>query len=247
MDKKKFNIKKHPFLLVWLVIICVTIKLEGCSNQNPFGPPENSVHPASYIDPMFLGTTQFHGSDTAKNGVGSCRICHGADLDGTDTKSGCYDCHFDLNGSREPESSNWLHGTNPHSNPAEYLSTCNRCHNFMRSYEYPPETCHDCHGQGLNHVLGQPWLDKKSTDFHGDQDLLDCGNCHDLSSECSQCHFDASGSKTPPASDWYHGSSEDHDGTSTYIAVCNQCHSLNRDYGNPPSSCHDCHESYESP
>ena len=98
-----------------------------------------------------------------------------------------------------------------------------------------------------SHPLDESWLDKASLDFHGDSSLK-CANCHNLNTECSECHFDASGSKSP--SDWIHGMVS-HDQMVASEPVCNRCHGLNHSYGNEPGSCHDCHdtepEQHESP
>ena len=90
---------------------------------------------------------------------------------------------------------------------------------------------------GLPHLMGEPWLNKTSPDFHGDS-LLNCADCHDLSIRCNECHFGASGSKAPPG--WTHGTFP-HDYLTDSAPVCTTCHDLNRSYGNGPASCHDCH------
>jgi DMSO/TMAO reductase YedYZ molybdopterin-dependent catalytic subunit len=94
-------------------------------------------------------------------------------------------------------------------------------------YDLPPDT----------HLMGEPWLNKTSPDFHG-VSLLNCADCHDLSIRCYECHFGASGSKSPPG--WTHGTVP-HDYLTDSAPVCTTCHDLNRSYGNGPISCHDCH------
>jgi hypothetical protein len=116
---------------------------------------------------------------------------------------------------------------------------CNQCHTLERSYGNGPAACHDCHGKQYGHVLGQPWLDPKSAEFHGDSTLT-CSSCHDLKTECSSCHFGETGSKAPTGSTWTHGTTP-HNKLSSSKAVCNQCHTLERSYGNGPAACHDCH------
>jgi hypothetical protein len=68
-----------------------------------------------------------------------------------------------------------------------------------------------------------------------------CSNCHEENDKCFQCQFDSSGSKASPGSGWSRGNNTQH---ATYVssqATCNECHTLNRSYGNGPSNCHDCH------
>jgi len=90
-----------------------------------------------------------------------------------------------------------------------------------------------------SHPLDEPFLNKTSPKFHGNSSL-NCAICHDLILECSECHFGASGIKSP--SDWNHGTVP-HDQLASSETVCNKCHDLNRSYGNGPNSCHDCHGS----
>ena len=88
-----------------------------------------------------------------------------------------------------------------------------------------------------NHFVGEPWLNKTSLDFHG-ASTLSCAACHDPATECTECHFGPSGSKSPPG--WTHGSFR-HDSVTEQASVCNTCHDLNRTYGNEPPDCHNCH------
>ena len=177
----------------------------------------------SWLNPK---SSNFHGKSTL-----DCSSCH-------NTATECSSCHFGATGSKIPAGSSWAHGTTPHNQLASSEAVCNRCHELDRRYGNGPATCHDCHAQ-QSHVTGKPWLDPKSSQFHGNSSLS-CSSCHNTSTECSTCHFGASGSKSPSGSGWSHGSSS-HKSMESYQAVCNRCHTLERSYGNGPSSCHDCH------
>jgi hypothetical protein len=172
-------------------------------------------------------SSQFHGNVP----LDDCSDCH-------NLSQKCYECHFGTTGNKSPGS--WIHGLNDgHENLSQYDLICNQCHDLDRSYSNGPASCHDCHDIVINHVTGQEWLDKKSSQFHGNVPLDDCSSCHDLSQKCYECHFGSTGSKSPGS--WIHGLNDAHRNYSQNAATCNQCHNLNRSYSNPPSSCHDCH------
>ncbi|KPJ75355.1 MAG: hypothetical protein AMJ54_15185 [Deltaproteobacteria bacterium SG8_13] len=174
----------------------------------------------------------FHGTA----GITDCNNCH-------DLSAKCAECHFGSSGSKAPPASGWQHGNNAaHQSYSAFQNVCNRCHDLNRGYGNGPTACHDCHGLVSNHPLGQPWLDTKSVAFHGSADLTDCASCHYLDATCSQCHFGPSGSKAPLGSGWNHGRNEEHRSFEAVRSICNQCHSLNRTYGNEPDTCHDCHD-----
>lgn len=179
----------------------------------------------------------YHGASAGVDAA-QCSKCHANPA--VTTK--CSSCHFDdVTGSKTPDPG-WTHGAAPHEGfTSAQGAVCNSCHTTSRSYGNGPASCHDCHA----HVTGQPWLDSKSPEFHG-ASALECGKCHDLSTECSTCHFGQSGSKIPEGSGWTHGASP-HGSLEAYGAVCNQCHSLDRSYGNGPAACHDCHETHSVP
>ena len=162
----------------------------------------------------------------------TCSTCH-------NTLTECWTCHFGASGRKTLLGSTWTHGTTPHNQQAAGEAVCNQCHTLERSYGNGPTACHDCHGTQSGHVLGQAWLDPKSAQFHGTSTLV-CSTCHDLNTKCSTCHFGATGSKVPAGSNWTHGTTP-HNQLASSEAVCNQCHTLNRSYGNGPATCHDCH------
>ena len=110
--------------------------------------------------------------------------------------------------------------------------------------EPDPDICHDCHGPGTTHALGQPWLDSDQADYHGNQPQENCATCHDLSADCNQCHFGATGSKSPPGSGWPHGEKDNHNDQEKYRQVCIQCHTLTQAYRNEPDDphCLTCHD-----
>ncbi len=226
------------------IIILIAITLIGlmsgsCAKPNPDAPLPGHVHAINYTNPE---STIFHGIEVSLSGFDDCIRCHGADLTGTKTIPGCYECHFDPYGSQVPPNSGWTHGQPGHIDYSAFLNVCNNCHNTVRRVGLPPAYCHDCHGKGINHVLGQAWLDKNNPDFHGITALADCGDCHDLAQKCFECHFGENGSKSPPGSGWTHGNNDAHKNQEFYQNTCNQCHNLNRSYGNDPIACHDCHD-----
>ncbi len=73
--------------------------------------------------------------------------------------------------NKSPTGPTWTHGTTPHNQLAASEAVCNKCHTLERSYGNGPAACHDCHGTQSDHVLGQPWLDPKSAQFHGNSTL----------------------------------------------------------------------------
>lgn len=238
--------------LLPLVFISIVLTLMvSCSDSNPDAPLDQNAHPANWANPA---ATDNHGVTANVNGSEGCTSCHGSDLAGTANVPGCYTCHFDVNGSRVPQGSGWVHGSSPHSQFSVLNETCTNCHNTRRRFDLPPGSCHDCH-PGANHPLGEPWLDKKLSTFHGlvaSQDVSQCTACHgadfqggEIGVSCYQCHFGPTGSKVPAGENWTHGTTP-HSSLTLYSAVCNQCHNVNRTYGNAPTSCHDCHGSAAS-
>jgi len=185
----------------------------------------------------WLDSTQagYHGNQSQQE----CAACHELSIR-------CSQCHFGTTGSKAPTDSGWQHGLNDEHETFEgYIDTCNQCHALTKSYrnEPDPDICHDCHGSGRLHALGQPWLDSDQADYHGNQPLQDCATCHDLSADCNQCHFGATGSKSPPGSEWPHGQKDNHNDQKQYYQVCNECHSLTQAYRSEPDDpdCHVCH------
>ncbi len=205
-----------------------------CSEPNIDAPSTNSYHPPAWTYPD-------HGAYVDSNGTVSCTACHGEILQGDEESSGCANtCHFNANGEQSPPASDWQHGSTPHTSQLRYAEICNRCHTIMRQYNQDPAACHDCHGLGISHPLGQPWLDANSSEFHGQSDQA-CNTCHDTAVYCNTCHFGAFGSRIPAGSNWTHGLNSGHDNFGSVQSICNRCHNLNRSYGRPPAVCHDCH------
>jgi hypothetical protein len=114
------------------------------------------------------------------------------------------------------------------------VEVCYTCHSSR--------FCNDCH-EIETHVLGQAWLDSTLPGYHGNQPQQDCDNCHNLSTDCYQCHFGPTGRKSPPGSNWPHGREDNHNDQKSYSAICNQCHSLTQEYRDEPDDpeCHVCH------
>ena len=224
-----------------IYLLALMFSLSSCSEKNPDAPYYNSVHSKTWYNTQFVNTDQFHGSHVAANGPESCIKCHDLSGEGQDIP-GCLRCHFGSDGSKAPEGSDWLHGLEDHVKLEDNQAVCNYCHDYERYYGTGPGTCHDCHGVGESHILGQAWLDRNSPQFHGRTSLEDCSTCHNLSQKCFQCHFGPTGSKAPVRSGWDHGNNEDHEEYERYARTCNQCHTLNRSYGNGPANCHDCHD-----
>ena len=226
------------YVITIVAIIFLGFMQTSCSERNSDAPEPGRVHASNFNNPS---STVFHGIEITASEIDRCGSCHGNDLTGTENIPGCFECHFDPQGSRVPPNSGWTHGSDGHVDFEAYQNVCTSCHNTFRRFGLPPESCHKCHGEGLIHVLGQPWLDKNSPDFHGATTLADCSNCHILSQKCSQCHFGEDGSQSPPGSGWTHGNNSEHENYESYEDTCNLCHNLNRSYGNDPASCHDCH------
>jgi len=199
-------------------------------------------------DWLDASSADFHGT-AYQAAAGACAACHGSDYQGGSSGVGCYSCHFGPDGNQVPQGSSWTHGTTPHDTLSSSLAVCNSCHDQSRTFGTGPASCHDCH-VGADHATGQTWLDPNSSSFHGDQAPLDidhCASCHgsdflggSAGVSCYACHFGPSGSKVPAATSWSHGSTP-HDTLTDSAATCAACHDLNRQYGNGPASCHDCH------
>jgi hypothetical protein len=238
MIKQRFVV----FKLVVIATLC-TLLFVQCSNNNGHdSSDDNEVHPVTWIDPSQKGTIDYHGTYVDTNGTDSCKTCHGSSLQGTADISGCSNaCHFGPEGEMSPPAINWQHPSTPHSNLIDQGEVCNKCHNIMRLYNLGPPSCHNCHVQNDKHPLGQSWLDSKSPEFHGISNI-DCSDCHNLTKDCKECHFGASGSMAPTGSGWMHGNNQQHHNYQSDQNVCNNCHNLNRSYGNLPTDCHDCHD-----
>ena len=229
---------KKAFHLLAVLLVLAAL---GCSESSPEAPAEDRAHPASWADPGLAGAPAFHASRVEAAGTGECRQCHGMDFRGTTDIPGCYACHFGPLGLFAPAGAGWTHGLDLHQNYPAFEATCNRCHNLDRGFGLPPAACHDCHGTGLNHPLGQPWLDRTSPGFHGlGPDPATCSACHDINTHCSQCHFGPTGTMVPPGTNWTHGQGQ-HENYPAYEITCNRCHDLNRSFGLAPPACHDCH------
>lgn len=224
-----------------LIISALVVFAIGCTNPNSDAPSSGTVHTKAWNNPKFLNSNEFHGTQANRDGSNACRLCHGKNLTGSDDILGCFDCHFGPNGSQSPHESGWVHGQSQHELYATHQNVCNACHEIRRKYNLGPQECHDCHGPGANHALGQAWLDKNSPQFHGNETTNSCSDCHEISTFCATCHFDETGSKAPLGSAWEHGDNPDHRNFEDAQLTCNQCHNLNRSYGNEPSVCHDCH------
>ena len=227
------------YIITIVVIVFVGLMQAGCSQPNSDAPPPGQVHAINYTNPE---SGVFNGIEVNASGADGCISCHGNNLTGSGSISGCYDCHFDPQGSPVPPNTGWTHGLDGHVDFIAYQDVCYNCHNTVRRFGLPPEYCHYCHGDGLIHDLEPLWLDKNDSGFHGAAALADCSNCHDLSQKCFLCHFGQDGSKSPPGSGWDHGDNSEHEDYKSYQNTCNLCHDLNRGYGYEPASCHDCHD-----
>jgi hypothetical protein len=230
--------KFHWFLAALMMVLFIN----GCSDKNPDAPLFGNTHLLSWSDPQFMGTDKFHGDNVKTQGTSECATCHSSDLNGQEEVIGCRECHFTSDGSKVPVEAEWVHGQDRHNEFEADSAVCNTCHTHERRFDADPEACHDCHGEGNNHVLGRALLNRGSSNFHGTGSIDTCSNCHDVSTKCYQCHFGSSGSKSPQGSGWTHGNNTQHANYVSSQATCNECHDLNRSYGNGPTSCHDCHQ-----
>ena len=225
--------------LALLVLLSV-----ACSEKNEEAPLYNQVHLASWSNTQYVNAVLFHGTEVQNEGSQSCAKCHDIYGQGNENLTGCYACHFGPDGSRVPPGSNWVHGLTRHEELEREQEVCNACHDQERYYGTGPSACHDCHGSGTTHVLGQPWLDSGQAGYHGNQPQQECAACHDLSADCNQCHFGSAGSKSPPGSNWPHGRLDNHNDQKQYDQVCIQCHTLTQAYRNQPDDphCLACHD-----
>lgn len=225
-----------------MVILLLAICMVNCSERNEDAPSINTVHARTWVDPNLMGSEAFHGTEVNLEGVLDCLKCHDIEADTGEFVPGCFTCHFGPDGSRVPLGANWIHGRDGHEDYTVERDVCNTCHELARSFDAGPGTCHNCHGSGEEHILGRPWLDRESSQFHGNQSQDGCSNCHNLSNDCYECHFGPTGRKSPPGSSWPHGRIDNHNDQEDDAGVCNRCHLLSRSYrGEPDSSCHDCH------
>ncbi len=232
-------------LVLSITLVVLMLFPLACSEKNTDAPDYNKVHTEDWYNPQYLSNTVFHGTEVKRQGTLSCSKCHEIYSEGQENIPGCFKCHFGPDGSREPVSSDWAHGLERHEAFPDDQAVCNSCHDVGRSFGTGPGICHDCHGSGETHALGQPWLDRALPDYHGNQSQEDCANCHTLSTDCYQCHFGTTGSKSPIGSGWLHRpGDEDHkdEDFEAHINICNSCHFLSRSYRGEPSSCHDCHD-----
>jgi predicted CxxxxCH...CXXCH cytochrome family protein len=237
---------KHAKLFYFIfMVLMVAVACTGCKKtEKPYNHRSET-----WLNPIYNAGPGSHGGIVQKRGsTVLCALCHGRQLQGENGLPGCDTCHFGPDGSRTPDAAAWQHGIASHATRKSEGAVCNACHDLYRSYGLGPKTCHNCHeGSNAPHQAGQPWLDRKNADFHG-ASSLQCSSCHDQTTKCATCHFGPTGSKAPQGSSWEHGTiPHDNETLESNQAVCNQCHTLNRSYGNGPISCHDCHESDETP
>lgn len=224
------------------LLIGLSCGIISCSEKNAEAPDYNKVHAQVWVDPNYINTELFHGFQAEIQALEACMKCHEIYSAGEGKIPGCLPCHFDPEGSRIPIGSHWTHGRDDHEDFQKDQTVCNNCHEVGRRFNAGPGICHNCHGSGDVHVLGQPWLDQDSPQFHGDQSQEECANCHDLSTDCYQCHFGPTGRKSPGG--WKHGEIDGHNDLESYRSVCDSCHALTQDYRNEPDPerCHDCHD-----
>ncbi|TAL16332.1 hypothetical protein EPN96_09370 [bacterium] len=214
------------------------------------GPGIPHAPPAQFALPSAHGPV-------AKQDLAYCQKCHGQP--GTrffegGSATACAACHT----AAKAHPTNWQGaGTYSHRNADNMPTTCSLCHDYTQGRTPPmagSPSCfaasftnalgqtRSCHpgGPGATHPLGQPWMDSSNNpQFHGLSSLV-CSNCHTFANKCSQCHFGTITNPTysPAGSHVTFGS---HDNYGSFASVCNACHNTNRTYGNPPSSCHNCH------
>ena len=226
-----------------ICLVLLVLVITACSEKNADAPLYNKVHPELWNNTLYVNAETFHGAEVQFEGNLSCAKCHDIYGKGEENLPGCYTCHFGPDGNRVPIGSDWTHGLTRHEEFESERDVCNACHDQGRAYGTGPGICHDCHGPGVTHAMGQPWLDSSESDYHGNQLQQDCAACHDLAVDCSQCHFGSTGSKSPPESSWPHGRIDNHNDQKQYYQVCNECHSLTQAYRNEPDDpeCHVCH------
>ena len=142
---------------------------------------------------LIPGSVNFHG-DEANTDSTLCARCHGANFLGGSTGVSCLSCHFDESGALVPPGSSWTHGDD-HDTLLVYGSVCNNCHDTWRTYDAAsaPAACHDCHGGGATHEIGDNWLLPSQHVNASNTDRNACLNCHAYTSggiqpDCQDCH-----------------------------------------------------------
>jgi hypothetical protein len=234
-------------------ILCGMVLVGGCSESNPETPPYK-VHPLAWSEPENYTGTDFHGYEVLNFASYNepCKACHGFDLLGSGNIPGCTDCHENIDGGHLPGyADSAVHGPDA----LEDFQICKLCHgdDYLGGIAI---SCADCHTIPWPHPVDTAWLNRSNPQYHGNAansaiEREDCKVCHgaDLRGgstgvSCFVCHFDETGSDSPPGVNFTSGNHDDddlHETLSSYLTICNNCHNTNRRFGLAPSACHDCH------
>lgn len=168
--------------------------LIGCSQERRL-EPEFEAHPPEW---NVVTSADFHGARVLARSAAGCRSCHGADLDGSRTVPGCYECHDGAGGHPRgflSEAGDAFHGDDV---AASGPQPCSSCHGGDFHGGWSRVSCYSCHAGGPS---GHPdgWLNPISASFHGrrviQEGLGDCRRCHGFGLgggtsgvACSDCH-----------------------------------------------------------
>jgi len=237
-----------------LIIITVLLVSSSCTrlkDGNPSVTPSPGVDKADLLYPHSeqFSKTKKHGQEYAANNR-SCKACHGQDLSGGNSKTGCSKCHDDYPHTAEFKTT-YTHGV-------RFFATkkkgCKQCHKetSKEKNDKNASSCEDCHSFPHNDPdwiqtnHGKVWLG--STKPENGPDNKKCLTCHSEESgfksrhpdewlSCSTCHI-----LVPHSDDFKQG---DHLGASEKDDVSNNCLGCHLEFTknmpNYSSGCFDCH------
>ena len=173
----------------------LAITLFGCADRRSVN--EVDAHPASFTEES---SADFHGNFVLRDGVESCRGCHGTELKGEAEAPSCAGagCHDGAGGHPY----GWVVPSSAHFHgdavAANGNAACANCHGSNFRGGWSGVSCFDCHAGGPS---GHPdgWLEPRSSSFHGQvvlqEGVNDCTRCHGFGLSggtsgvaCADCH-----------------------------------------------------------
>ncbi|MFN8546508.1 MAG: hypothetical protein U0527_00680 [Candidatus Eisenbacteria bacterium] len=166
------------FVSVLSSALLVSLALSGCVDRREVTKIE--AHPDQFTE---TGSADFHGTLVLREGVESCRSCHGVELKGESAAPSCAssDCHDGAGG----HPNDWAVRGSEHFHATEVAregnAECANCHGSNFRGGWSGVSCYDCHAGGPS---GHPdgWMDERSSSFHGQEVIL-----HGVT-ECTECH-----------------------------------------------------------
>jgi hypothetical protein len=202
LNKEEGDSMQRLFGLTILVILAILAG--GCSDSKTGAPTTTSAHPADWLD--------LHSSDPAAAGLAdSCRVCHGANFEGSGKAVSCFDCH--ASGPPFALHPSWWNGDafNEHrhfhneADPARRMSwtTCAvaLCHGsqlkgggngpscFSAEYTGPGAIANTCHATGPPVPPPHATATAYSLPENHGYDAKDAGNFNlSMGNYCINCH-----------------------------------------------------------